>query len=104
MHLQRARWFKFEIDPKNKIYRYELVYVYDYVDYNGESKKYVDVRRMNHEQWKEPLRLSKGFKKLQDYTKSTRPPKISYSSADIEWFLHWGMDSFLKYHTQVNRL
>ena len=86
------------IDAKNKLYRWELVYVYGYIEYNGEKKKYVEIRRMNHKPWKVPLRLSKGLKTLKD---AKRTMKIAFDAKDIEFFLHWGMDSFLKYHVQV---
>ena len=95
---QRARWFKLLLDEKNKIYRWELVYVSKYIEHNGEKKKYVEVTRMNHKPWRSPLKLSKGLKSLDDAKSSI---EISFDARDIECFLHWGMDTFIKHQVQV---
>ena len=102
-YIQRARWFHIQ-DSKKKLDRYELVYVIEYVDHRGvkkEQKKYVDIRRMNHQIWKHPKKLKSGFLRIKDHTKVKPPIMVSYTASDIEWFLKWGMDSFLKYNAQV---
>ena len=74
------------------------------MDYNGvkkEKKKYVDIRRMNHKTWKQPMKLKNGLLTIKDYTKVKPPITLSYTLSDIEWFLRWGIDSFLKYNAQV---
>ena len=102
-YIQRARWFRIQ-DRKKKIDRYELVYVVEYVDHHGvkkTKKKYVDIRRMNHKKWKQPMKLRSGLLRIKDYTKVKPLIPLSYTVSDIEWFLQWGMDSFLKYNAQV---
>ena len=102
-YIQKARWFQVQDDEK-KTNRYELVDVVDYVDYNGvkkTEKKYVDIRRMNHQIWKQPIKLTSGLLKIKDYAKLKQPITVTYAAADMEWFVQWGMDSFLKYNAQV---
>ena len=103
-YIQRARWFQI-VDSNKKTNRYELVYVVDYVDSNGTSKlhneKYVNIRRMNHKMWKQPMKLKSGLLKIKNYTKIKPQIPLSFSLSDIEWFLRWGMESFLKYSAHV---
>ena len=77
-----------------------MVYFIDYVDHGGNKKsekKWMEIRRMNHTKWKEPLKTKKGYSRL----KESPSRNISYTASDIEWFLKWGMDSFLKYEALV---
>lgn len=92
--MQTARWFKLGN-------RYELVYVVGYVKHNGEENKYVEIRRMNHKPWTEPLHLKLGYTSLSIAQSAICYP-ISFTTPDIEWFLHNGMKSFLTlYEKQV---
>ena len=56
---------------------------------------------MNHKMWKQPMKLTSGLLTIKDYTKIKPSITLSYTVSDIEWFLQWGMDSFLKYNAQV---
>ena len=102
-YIQRARWYRIQ-DEREKIDRYELVYVVEYVDHRRvkkEKKKYVDLRRMNHKIWKQPMKIKSGLLNIKDFTKINPPISLPYTLSDIQWFLQWGMDSFLKYNAQV---
>ena len=55
---------------------------------------------MNHKPWIKPLQLKSGYKSLKA-VQSLSSNDIQFSVTDIEWFLQWGMDSFLKYTAQV---
>ena len=104
-YMHRARWFRIR-EKIRKINRYELVYGVEYVHVDHcakkkEKKKYVDIRRMNHKLWKQPMKLTSGLLTIKHYTKVKPPITLLYTKADIEWFLQWGMDSFLKYNAQA---
>ena len=80
--------------------RYELVYLIHYIEYGGNKKtekKWMEVRRMNDEIWREPLETRRGYLTLKD----SPSKRISYTKSDIICFLKWGMESFLKYQAQV---
>ena len=79
--------------------RLELVYVVRYVSHKGQENKWVEIRRMNHKSWEGPLKLKYGYKSLMKAKSKINYP-ISFSAADIEWFLYYGIESFLLYHEQ----
>ena len=72
----------------------------NYVNYKNETKKYVEVRRMNHKQWNKPLKLKYGFKSLK-VAQSKATNDIQFLATDLEFFSKWAMDSFLIYTSQV---
>ena len=56
---------------------------------------------MNHKMWKQPMKLTSGLLAIKDYTKVKPLKALSYTVSDIEWFLQWGMDSFIKYNASA---
>ena len=65
--------------------------------HNGESNKWVAIRRMNHKPWDKPLKLEYGYKSLVHAQEAVHYP-ISFTATEIEWFLYHGIETFCKFY------